>query len=155
MLEKNNDAASLVGVCFSEMTSEFPNSFKHMDCILAQDICDYRRNFQDAVGSSRSSNQDIFLPKFDASKRNGYLRRRLGLSLKTDSLNEKIFVFKSDNIEGVQTSVRMGDSVLAVDGVRCKSLDEMVSLIGYGEDRQINLLVERDSKLIDGHIIFN
>lgn len=77
------------------------------------------------------------------------------MSLKTDSSNEKVFVFKSDDIEGVEKNIRMGDSVVSVDGARCRSLDEMVSLIGYGERREVPLMLERDSMLIDGYIKFN
>ena len=46
----------------------------------------------------------------------------------------------------------MGDSVIAVGGVRCRSLDEMMALVGYGENKKLDLLLERDSKLIDGYL---
>ena len=152
MLRTTNGNQSLAGVCFSEEPDLSPKRSRYHDCIRAEEIRDYIRNFQEIKTHDPVTLEQITFPRFDTSKRNPYLRRRLGLSLKNDSANQKVFVFKSDHVKGVESNVKMGDSVIAVGGVRCRSLDEMMALVGYGENKKLDLLLERDSKLIDGYL---
>jgi C-terminal processing protease CtpA/Prc len=93
--------------------------------------------------------------KFDSNFRGKNLRRRLGLSLKSDSSHQGIFVFKTDSVKGVDTDLKMGDTVIGVNGGKCRNMDEFVSLLGYGEDEIVDLQILRNGKFSSARLKFD
>jgi PDZ domain-containing secreted protein len=94
--------------------------------------------------------------KFDSKHRNKFLRRQLHMSLKTEKAEDGIFVFDVKLREGNTSDLKMGDTIIGIQGRKCHNLDQFISLLGYGEDETLNLTVDRHGAgQIDCTINFN
>ena len=77
-------------------------------------------------------------------------RPYLGLSIKSVGHDQGVFVFKvNDDSPAQKGGLQMGDTLVTLDGFRCRNVAEFFTIIGVSRNRSLNGTVSRDGKLKD------